>query len=153
MERRSKDRLDVQLTCYVGAGKVQATPVRALTENVSRTGMLMRWMRGVPLPAVEGKLTLDLELPENSDFGPRVMRCSTQVVRVTPCDGDTHSVALRVLAMRFLPTARGKLRGKLTTAAVTARRESPRDRQRETTRDLAPKHDLASMPVAANRVN
>jgi c-di-GMP-binding flagellar brake protein YcgR len=143
MDRRSKNRMDVQLTCYVGAGKVQATPVRTLTENVSRTGMLMRWMQGVPLPTVEGKLTLDLELPENSDFGPRVMRCSTQVVRVTPCDGDTHAVALRVLAMRFLPTPRGKLKSAAVTAGSKSSQNTP----------LAAKHDLASMPVPANRVN
>jgi len=102
MDRRTKSRIDVQLTCYVGAGKVQAAPIRALTENVSRTGMLMRWMSGVPLPALDGKLILDLELPENSEFGPRVMRCRTEVVRIDPCEGDTHAVALRVTAMRFV---------------------------------------------------
>jgi c-di-GMP-binding flagellar brake protein YcgR len=104
MDRRTKSRIDVQLTCYVGAGKVQAAPMRAFTENVSRTGMLMRWMPGVPLPALDGKLILDLELPENSDFGPRVMRCTTEVVRIDPCEGDTHAVALRVTAMRFIKT-------------------------------------------------
>ena len=123
MDRRTKERMDVQLTCYVGAGKVQAQPIRALTENVSRTGMLMRWMKDVPLPSVDGKLMLDLELPENSDFGPRVMRCDTEVVRVTPCEGDTHAVALRVVGMRFVKGKR---------SARTA--------------------DLASMPVAGNRV-
>jgi c-di-GMP-binding flagellar brake protein YcgR len=123
MDRRTKDRMDVQLTCYVGAGKVQAAPVRALTENVSRTGMLMRWMAGVPLPAVDRKLILDVQLPENSDFGPRVMRCNTQVVRVTPCEDNTHAVALRVLGMRFI-------KSKPTPTKI----------------------DLASMPVTVNRV-
>ena len=116
--------MDVQLTCYVGSGKVQAAPMRALTENVSRSGMLMRWMPGVPLPSVDGKLTLDIELPENSEFGPRVMRCDTQVVRVTPCGSETHAVALRVLGMRF----------------IRARRR------------LA-KSELAAMPVAISHVN
>jgi c-di-GMP-binding flagellar brake protein YcgR len=102
MDRRTKSRIDVQLMCYVGAGKVHATPMRAFTENVSRTGMLMRWMEGVPLPLVAGKLILDLQLPENSDFGPRVMRCRTEVVRVDPCEGNNHTVALRVVAMRFI---------------------------------------------------
>jgi c-di-GMP-binding flagellar brake protein YcgR len=86
MDRRIKSRIDVQLTCHVGAGKVKAEPVRAFTENVSRTGMLMRWAEGVPLPNIDGKLVLDLQLPENSEFGPRVMRCRTQVLRVTPCE-------------------------------------------------------------------
>ena len=124
MDRRTKERMDVQLTCYVGSGKVQATPMRALTENVSRSGMLMRWMTGAPLPPVEGKLTLDIELPENSDFGPRVMRCDAEVVRITPCAGDTHAVALRVLGMRFIKSRR-----------------------------RAAKSELATMPLIANRVN
>jgi c-di-GMP-binding flagellar brake protein YcgR len=102
MERRTKSRIDVQLTCYVGAGQVHAAPVRTLTENVSRDGMLMRWIEGVPLPPVAGKLILDLQLPENSDFGPRVMRCRTEVVRIDPCEENTHTVALRVVAMRFI---------------------------------------------------
>ena len=124
MDRRTKSRIDVQLTCYVGAGKVQAQPMRAFTENVSRTGMLMRWMEGAPLPNIDRKLVLDLQLPENSEFGPRVMRCRTQVLRVTPVAGNSHEVALRVLSMRF----------------IKSRREI---------RQI----DLAAMPVAASRVS
>jgi c-di-GMP-binding flagellar brake protein YcgR len=123
MDRRTKLRIDVQLTCYVDAGKVQGAPMRAFTENVSRNGMLMRWMAGVPLPVLDGKLILDIELPENSDFGPRLMRCRTRVVRIDPCEGDTHTVALRVVAMQFVSTKR----------QVTPR-------------------DLASMPVSMDRV-
>lgn len=124
MDRRAKSRIDVQLTCYVSAGRVQAKPVRALTENVSRTGMLMRWVEGVPLPNVDGKLILDLQLPENSEFGPRLMRCRTEVVRVTQAQGNDHEIALRILSMRFV---KGK--------------------------HVAAPGDLASMPVAGNRVS
>ena len=123
MDRRTKSRIDVQLTCYVGAGRVKAEPIRAFTENVSRTGMLMRWIEGVPLPIVDRKLVLDLQLPENSEFGPRVMRCRTSVLRVTPGTGNSHEVALRVLSMRFM---KGKREIRVS--------------------------DLASMPVAAGRV-
>jgi c-di-GMP-binding flagellar brake protein YcgR len=124
MDRRTKSRIDVQLTCYVGAGKVQAEPVRAFTENVSRTGMLMRWMEGIPLPNINGKLILDLQLPENSEFGPRVMRCRTQVLRVTSLKGNSHEVALRVLSMHFTKSNR-----------------------------VIKPSDLAVMPVAAGRVS
>ena len=123
MDRRNKSRIDVQLTCYVNAGRVKGEPIRALTENVSRTGMLMRWMEGVPLPKIDKKLIVDLQLPENSEFGPRVMRCSTQVLRAISREDNAHDVAVRVLSMRFM---RGK-------------------------RDIRPS-DLASMPVAASRV-
>jgi hypothetical protein len=103
---------------------VKAEPIRALTENVSRTGMLMRWVEGIPLPDIDGKLVMDLELPENSEFGPRVMRCRTAVIRVTPGEGKSHEVALRILSMRF----------------IKAKREIRSS-------------DLASMPVAADRVS
>ena len=122
MDRRTKERMDVQLTCYVGAGRVQATPIKALTENVSRTGILMRWMKDVPLPPLEGKLILDVQLPENSDFGPRLMRCDTRVVRVTPCEGKTHAVALRVVGMRFIKSRRSISRGDLASMPVTVNR-------------------------------
>jgi c-di-GMP-binding flagellar brake protein YcgR len=125
MDRRTKSRIDVQLTCYIGAGRVTGEPMRTITENVSRTGILMRWMEGVPLPKVDGKLVLDLKLPENSDVGPRVMRCRTEVRRVAPGTGNSHEVALRVLSMRFM---KGK-------------------------RELITAKDLASMPVAAGRVS
>jgi len=61
----------------------------------------MRWMEGAPLPGIEKKLVLDVKLPENSELGPRVMRCRTEVIRITP-DGNTHAVALRILSMRFV---------------------------------------------------
>jgi c-di-GMP-binding flagellar brake protein YcgR len=99
--------------------------MRVLTENVSRTGILVRWMEGVPLPKVDGKLVLDLKLPENSDVGPRVMRCRTEVRRVAPGAGNSYEVALRVLSMRFM-----KVKRELISAS-----------------------DLASMPVAAGRVS
>lgn len=102
MDRRNKSRIDVQLTCYVGAGRIKGEPLRTLTENVSRTGILMRWMDDIPLPKIEKNLILDVALPENSDFGPRVMRCRTKVIRVEPVAGNSHDVALRVMSMRFM---------------------------------------------------
>jgi c-di-GMP-binding flagellar brake protein YcgR len=123
MDRRIKSRIDVQLTCYVGAGTVQAEPVRAFTENVSRTGILMRWVEGVPFPEIEKKLTLDLKLPENSEFGPRVMRCRAEVLRVTRCNDNSPAVALKILSMRVV---KGKHASK--------------------------ERDLASMPLAVDRV-
>jgi hypothetical protein len=74
----------------------------ALTQNVSRTGILVRWLDGTPLPKVGGKLTLDLQLPKNPGMDPRIMRCRTTVVRVIPGSGEGHEVALRVHNMRFV---------------------------------------------------
>jgi len=141
MERRTKSRIDVQLTCCVDAGKAEATPVRALTENVSRTGMLMRWSGKSPLPKVDGKLTLDVLLPENSEFGPRVMRCRTEVARVTQRAEGEHEVALRVLTMRFIKPG---VRTKIARAP---------DRGLSTSKSSRKVRDLASMPVATERIS
>jgi c-di-GMP-binding flagellar brake protein YcgR len=141
MERRTKSRIDVQLTCCVDAGKAEATPVRALTENVSRTGMLMRWSGTSPLPKVDGKLTLDVLLPENSEFGPRVMRCRTEVARIIQRAEGEHEVALRVLTMRFIkPGAPAKI-------------ERPSGRGRSAAKSSRKARDLASMPVATERIS
>ncbi len=124
MDRRSKSRIDVQLTCYVGAGRIKAAPLRTLTENVSRTGVLMRWVDDIPLPHIDRKLILDIELPENSDFGPRVMRCRAQVARVVPASGNSHDVALRVLSMRFMKSRRPLKQYDLLNMPVPATRVS-----------------------------
>lgn len=98
--------------------------MRTLTENVSRTGMLMRWMDGVPLPKIDKKLVLDLELPENSEFGPRVMRCRTQVIRVVDAPRSGHEVALRVISMRFMRSRREIKPSDLLAMPVVASRVS-----------------------------
>ena len=102
MDRRTSLRHDLQLICRIGSGRVQAESARALTENVSRTGILVQWLEGIPLPKVGGRLTLDVQLPTNPAMGPRVMRCRTSVVRVTSGSGRKHEVALRVHTMRFV---------------------------------------------------
>jgi len=104
MDRRTRDRVEVQLKCCVDAGKITAVSARALTENVSRTGILIRWKAEAPLPVVDSKLILDVELPENSEFGPRVMRCRVSVVRVLPETGRHPGVALKIHSLRFAKT-------------------------------------------------
>jgi c-di-GMP-binding flagellar brake protein YcgR len=155
MERRSKSRIDVQLTCCVEAGKAEATPVRAFTENVSRTGMLMLWAGGSPLPKINGKLNLDVLLPENSEFGPRVMRCRTEVKRINRCAEGGHEVGLRVLSMRFIKPGPGSsaevsgtaLSGKaLSGRAKALRGDMPDNKGTQKMRDLA------AMPVATERI-
>jgi hypothetical protein len=103
--------------------------------------MLMRWSGASPVPKVDGKLTLDVLLPENSEFGPRVMRCRTEVARVIQRAEGEHEVALRVLTMRFIkPGARVKI-------------ERPAGRGVSTSKSSRKVRDLASMPVATERIS
>jgi c-di-GMP-binding flagellar brake protein YcgR len=128
MDRRTKSRIDVQLTCFIGAGKVLASPLRMLTRNVSRNGILMRWLEGTPLPSLNSKLTLDVALPENSEFGARLMRCRATVVRVIFRHGEEAEVALRIQKMSFIQAKVGT-RNRIITV-----------------------RDLASMPVLTEHV-
>jgi c-di-GMP-binding flagellar brake protein YcgR len=123
MERRNKTRIDVTLTCWINAGHVEAVPVKALTENISRTGILMHWGSENPLPAVDSELVVDIQLPENSEFGPRIMRCRTTVVRAVELSSGVNEVALKIQAIRIV-------KAKTRKAA-----------------------DLAAMPMKTDRVN
>ena len=107
-------------------------PIRTLTENVSRSGMLMVWGSSAPLPGLRKKLTLDVQLPENSEFGPRVMRCRAEVTRIVAREEGDHHVALRVLSMRFINPG-----------------EDEKALIKKGSRKL---RDLASMPLATSRV-
>lgn len=125
--------MEVQLTCCIDVGRMTATPVHVFTENVSRTGMLVRWMPDTPLPELNSKLIIDIYLPENSEFGPRVMRCRTVVMRVNTANIQKPEVAVKISSIRFARTKSNDKGGPVT--------------QTQTTR-----HDLANMPAATNRV-
>lgn len=86
----------------------------------------MKWDLEVPVPLVGRKLIVDLELPENSDFGPRVMQCRATVVRVEDESTSSQTVALRIHSMKFIQD--------LTRKSKYTR-----------------KIDLASMPVSATQ--
>lgn len=108
MNRRTKDRLDLQLLCRVGAEKVLSKPSGAthslgLTENLSRSGLLMRWLDAVALPDVGTDLTVDIDLPVDASFGPRVMRCQATVVRILRPIGALPTVGMKIGNIRVIP--------------------------------------------------
>ena len=125
MDRRTKQRIDLQLLCRLGTGAIRSTPLEGITENISRNGILMRWLDAVPLPEVGAELTVEFSLPESEDFGPRVMRCETTVVRIKTGANGQPAVALRIDGLRF------------------AAAQTPMD----------PEYDLASMPPATKSVS
>src|SRR5690348_6848532 len=105
MDRRTKERLDLQLVCRIGSRKVFSA-LRAhgtlLTENLSRTGILLRWLPGVAVPSIGSKLTVDVGLPAAKGATPRAMRCSAQVVRIERKSDECHLVGVTVGKIRFI---------------------------------------------------
>ena len=101
MNRRTKERLDLRLVCRIGPDKVLSTlgvPAQSLglTQNLSRSGLLMRWLDTVSLPTVGSGLTVDIELPGDASFGPRLMRCRTTVVRIITNPDALPTVGMRI---------------------------------------------------------
>ena len=76
-----------------------------ITENFSRTGILLRWLPAVPLPAVGARLTVDVELPRLPGALPRVMRCAAEVVRIELSADDHQLIGLTIGKIRFVQAA------------------------------------------------
>jgi len=102
MERRTKARLDLQLLCRIGDDKLLSAPLEAFTENMSRDGILMRWIEPFPLPGVGCRLTVDVPLPANPGNTPRLMRCAATVVRIVRQKAGQPSVGLHIDNVRFV---------------------------------------------------
>jgi hypothetical protein len=103
MDRRSDPRVDVKLPCHVVSPANKEGVFVGVTENMSRSGVLVVWNAGnglASLPKQGEPLSVDIELPANHHFGRRCMRCSAVVARVASQNGDLR-VALQINQMQF----------------------------------------------------
>jgi hypothetical protein len=100
--------MDLRLLCRIGPTKVLSSAfanqsqVVGMTQNLSRCGMLMLWQKSVELPAIGSPLTVDIDLPADESFGPRLMRCGTTVVRIIPSATGESTVGMRIRNIRFV---------------------------------------------------
>jgi len=106
MDRRTKQRLDLQLVCRIGPSKVLSTPISSadvlVTQNFSRTGILLRWLPTIPLPSIGVRLTVDVELPSLPGRQPRAMRCTAEVVRIDGTSDRNRLVGMTIGKIRFV---------------------------------------------------
>ena len=102
MDRRNRSRVELKLSCRIDG----ATPISEnsgdTTENISRHGLLLRWTRPAPAPQAGSSLRVEVELPSDGVFAPRVIRCESTVVRVIPGNDGQAQIALKVHTMRFV---------------------------------------------------
>lgn len=101
-DRRIETRLDLQLSCRVDGTRVISEKSGTTTENISRNGLLLRWTRSTPAPAIGSRLRVEVELPSDGAFAPRLIRCNSTVVRVITDETGIQHVGLRVRSMRFV---------------------------------------------------
>jgi hypothetical protein len=152
MNRRTKDRVDLRLQCRLGPQKVLSVTsatqaqVIGLTQNVSRCGLLMRWLDTIELPAPGSDLTVDIDLPADASFGPRLMRCRTTVVRIIRSSEGLLTVGMKIRNIRFVaPTGPARLRQAKPRAA---------DRLIDAVGGPATTaYELEHMPTASERLN
>ena len=111
-------RHDMTLLCQVGPNRILSRPLEGMVENMSRGGMLLRWEGDTPVPVAGSRLIVEVALPASDDFGSRLMRCHTSVVRVVNAAGASHSVALKIEQIRFVDAS--KLRKINTLTAQSA---------------------------------
>ena len=118
MERRRDDRRDVRLTCYVGSPEMGVSRLTGISENISRSGMLLVVADCATLPQsieVGNAATVEVPLPVEHDLGPRSMHCEAKVVRIASSDEQVH-IALRFKSRGFRALERGS--GPLTPAST-----------------------------------
>ena len=104
INRRETPRIDVKLKCHVTSPRVWSNGFVGVTENISRSGLLLQWagqQNGSRLPRVGDLITMDIELPSNHDFPSKCIHCQGTVVRVSATENEAPRVALTVNYMKF----------------------------------------------------
>lgn len=121
MDRRTRSRIDLNLSCRID-GKTPSENSGETTENISRNGLLLRWTRPSPPPKVGSAMRVEVELPSDGAFAPRLIRCESTVVRVLQAKEGHKLIGLRVHTMRFVEDAARVWHGDLLSAMTVSER-------------------------------
>ncbi len=102
MDRRSHERLWVQVRCFVQLPGRPARRVIVTTRNVSRGGVLICWptIDGHPVPQVGDIVRTDIPMLTTPGLSRRYLECTGEVVRVCCGEDDEVLIALRFQRMR-----------------------------------------------------
>ncbi len=102
INQRQSPRIDIRLKCHVSSPGL-GVHGDMITENISRSGILVVWKsdKHIPLPEIGDLLTVEVELPSHHSFGRKCIHCQAQVVRVAKMEKDAPRVALSVNYMKF----------------------------------------------------
>ncbi|HWQ55776.1 MAG TPA: PilZ domain-containing protein [Bryobacteraceae bacterium] len=102
INQRQSPRIDIRLQCQVTSQGLDG-PATMLTENISRTGILVVWdaSPGKGAPEVGQLVTVEIELPAHHGFGRKCIHCQAVVVRVRQPEEGFPRVALNVNYMKF----------------------------------------------------
>jgi hypothetical protein len=103
INQRQSPRIDIRLHCQVSSPGL-CDRAGMMTENVSRSGLLVVWddgRGGLEPPALGDLVTVEIELPAHHGFGRKCIHCQAVVVRVASANGEAPRVALSINYMKF----------------------------------------------------
>lgn len=104
LEQRSHERVNLALECRVITGNKRSGGTMKVVENISRTGILIRWLASdgphdVPRPG--DTLSIEMALPVNHNFDRKCWFCGGTVVRVSKAEDNSPLVAVRINTTKF----------------------------------------------------
>jgi len=104
LEQRSHERVNLALECHVYSANKRSTGSTKLVENISRTGILIRWLPSdgpEDVPRAGDSLNIEMALPANHSFDRKCWFCGGTVVRVTKAEDGSPLVAVRINTTKF----------------------------------------------------
>lgn len=104
LEQRSHERVNLALECHVYSGNKRSAGSTKLVENISRTGILIRWVasdKAEDIPRAGDSLNIEMALPANHSFDRKCWFCGGTVVRVSKAEDNSPLVAVRINTTKF----------------------------------------------------
>jgi hypothetical protein len=104
LEQRSHERVNLALECRVTSGNKRSGGAMKLVENISRTGILIRWLPSdgpEDIPRAGDTLNIEMALPANHNFDRKCWFCGGTVVRVSKAEDNSPLVAVRINTTKF----------------------------------------------------
>ena|SRR5579872_7392088 len=104
LEQRSHERVNLALECRVTPGNKRSGGSMKLVENISRTGILIRWVssgNAEDVPRAGDTLNIEMALPANHNFDRKCWFCGGTVVRVSKGEDNSPLVAVRINTTKF----------------------------------------------------
>lgn len=97
LDRRAGRRFKLRLTCRISSPWEDAGELTGVTEDMSRSGILLTLDGSVEvLPAIGDTLKIIVDLPQSPNISPRCMVCMTKVVRVIDPQDAPASLAVQI---------------------------------------------------------
>jgi len=104
LEQRTHERVNLALECRVSSPSKRSAGTMKIVENISRTGILIRWLASdspEDVPRVGDALSIEMALPANHNFDRKCWFCGGTVVRITKAEDNSPLIAVRINTTKF----------------------------------------------------